>query len=360
MSQFIFTEELSVEDMRLTYKVTKVCEALIPGESKSQQLSLELENYSMKARLIEPIQVRREYASRTSLDLWHNPLTCNQAALAKYPGLYESAMLAGDIGGACELGWNFCLANFFTGEMNLASLAEHCESCLRQQKKYMQANFMHFSMPVVRCMMYLSNITIDGVKTFEELRAIGECANDRVLLFQVFMAQLSQYFWMNDYVAFITLSARHPLSKAKRVLDMVRCFYEGIASLSLARDTHEQKYQRAGEACLKLMVKLETLSEWNFGSKRLLLQAELHYLNGEIELADDSYNSSIAAARRSRFFNEEALAYELYGTFLVECNMPEKGLAQLQMAVEKYGEWGAKKKLDWLQTFIASVNACRF
>ena len=93
-------------------------------------------------------------------------------------------------------------------------------------------------------------------------------------------------------------------------------------------------------------------STWNFENKLSLLQAELHYLNGCLEIAELSYQAAIVSAHDHKFFHEEALARELYGIFLLENKMAEKGMEELQMAINQYKKWGAMRKVDDLKDFM--------
>ena len=76
----------------------------------------------------------------------------------------------------------------------------------------------------------------------------------------------------------------------------------------------KKKWREMGEKAVAAMTGYATsMSKWNWENKALLLQAELHYLNGDLELADTVYEASIKSAREHKFIHEEALAYELYG-----------------------------------------------
>ena len=88
----------------------------------------------------------------------------------------------------------------------------------------------------------------------------------------------------------------------------------------------------------------------------MLLQAEVHYTDGDIQSAERSYAASIKAARDHRFLHHEALAYELYGMCLVETQQRKKGAAQLRLALDRYERWGAGRKVEHLQEVIASVD----
>lgn len=87
-----------------------------------------------------------------------------------------------------------------------------------------------------------------------------------------------------------------------------------------------------------------------------MLRAELHYLNGEHESARVAYEQSITSARETENINNEALACELFGIFLCENKMINEGIKQLQMALEKYRQWGAARKVRDLEEFIESIN----
>lgn len=103
-------------------------------------------------------------------------------------------------------------------------------------------------------------------------------------------------------------------------------------------------------------MQLVQYSTWNFENKFSLLQAELHYLNGRHEMAELLYQAAIASAHDHRFFHEEALASELYGIYLVENKHIEKGLEQLQNAMDKYTQWGATKKSDMVKDALQRIR----
>lgn len=65
--------------------------------------------------------------------------------------------------------------------------------------------------------------------------------------------------------------------------------------------------------------------------KSQLLSAELHYLNGDLGAAEIAYKKSIASAHSHKFLHEEALAYELYGVFLIENKFIDRGKILLEL-----------------------------
>ena len=112
-----------------------------------------------------------------------------------------------------------------------------------------------------------------------------------------------------------------------------------------------------GEKALEEMSKWERSSSWNFSHKTMLLHAEVHYTDGDIQSAERSYEASIKAARDHRFLHHEALAYELHGVFCVENGMRDKGTTQLRAAIDRYRKWGALEVAKRVQLLVDSIAA---
>ncbi len=254
--------------------------------------------------------------------------------------------------GAMQVRWSHSLSSFYAGE-NITSLSKHFILCISQSKKMHQHSILYIAMAVYRGPIALSGrLDSDGIKSYAELEQIGKETNNSLLLFHNSMSQICVSFWFRDYVNVVKLCQKFPTSGFKRILHVVRSFYEGIAALQLARKTNELKLRSVGVEALENLSKLALVNIWTWKNKADLLRAELHYVDGNLALADAQYNASIEAAKRHQFQHEEALARELYGIFCCECKMIVKGMEQLNMAVEQYRNWGAFKKADDLQLFI--------
>ena len=167
---------------------------------------------------------------------------------------------------------------------------------------------------------------------------------------------LLDFIIFGRYIHVVTLAERYQIAKARRVLDCFQVFFEGIAALCLARDTQQAKWREVGKKAVESMSQLAQNNRWTFENKLLLLKAELYYLNRNNDTAELAYLASIASAREHRFIHEEALAYELYGIFCVENGNIDKGMEQLDMALQKYIQWGALKKVEALRYFMYLVD----
>ena len=215
-----------------------------------------------------------------------------------------------------------------------------------------------------RC-VHLSGESIDEVemKSMEELRALGE--GNAFLEWVVFVCRLANHFNMGEYEQVAELSqqysASHPTPlQTKRIQHILRNFMVGISVMNLARSTsNNAQYRELGDQAVALLSQLETISTWNFQHKRLLLQAELHYLNRDLISADRAYEASIRSARDHKWLNEEALAYELHGVFCVENGMRDKGTTQLRAAIDRYREWGATNVAKRVQLYVDGLSAAQ-
>ena len=228
------------------------------------------------------------------------------------------------------------------------------------QAKYQQHVALNIAMTWYRVIVQLSGQDDTDVKSFDELYQIGTESNNSQLILIVIVGQMCLHFFFRDYTAIMKLCEKHPAPAAKRILSTVRCFYEGMAALNLARQQpNEPKYRVIGEKAVKDMSKFEQINRWSFENNSLLLQAELHCLNQDYEAAENAYIASIKSAKDHKFMNEEAVANELFGIFCIENKMADKGVHHLRIALDLYKQWGAVNKAADLQKLIeakASVD----
>jgi len=327
-SLFSFTD-----DIKLGYRIGKVGESFIE-ESRNRhalrsRLCFELDS-TLKA-VIEPMQ----------------------PAVAQCPDRYDSAMLAGDVASAMLSLLAHCIGSLHIG-VDLVSLSKSFVGCIKQSTKFRQNFVQYLAMSAFGACIFLSGRNTDEVevKSYEELNQIGERGKHLNLLYQNFFNQMYCCFWAGEYAEVAELSKRHKPTGQKRILEVMRTFFEGVAALTLARHTGQASLKKTGEGALQKMLKWENISKWNFENMAQLLQAELHYLNGDIASAGSAYKASIASACEHKFVHYEALAYELYGIFCVENGMVKEGASQLQMALDKYTQWGAMTKVKALQRFV--------
>jgi len=325
------------ENMRLGSKIAKVCEALI-RDNPNEHL--------IRSRLC------------TELVVFHIFTQPAAAVMTQLPIMYESAKLTGDMESATLARWNCCAFVFWSGAESLLNVSKHLSMCIKEALKHKQTTMLYCAMAYLNTCLYLSGETDaeSDTKSFDELNEIGKSTKANLLLWQCHICKICEYFFMRDYLAVISLCEANPCPRPKRILHGWRTFFEGVACLSLARDTKQSKWRCTGEKAVWEMSRWAEMSPWNFESRYRLLQAELYYLDGDMASAEEAYNASVLSAQKHNYVNDEAIACELYGIHLVERKSTEKGVSQLLSALGKYKEWGATKKAKELQLFIETIH----
>jgi predicted ATPase/signal transduction histidine kinase len=100
--------------------------------------------------------------------------------------------------------------------------------------------------------------------------------------------------------------------------------------------------------------KLQIIRGWserhpdNFGHRRALVAAELARIEGRNEEARSLYDLAIAGARGQRFLQDEAVAQELAGRFLLAQEDRAAAEAYLRSSRDCFARWGATAKVDLL------------
>jgi len=281
----------------------------------------------------------------------------NRTVVPLFIDRYNSAMMNGDVESAMLCLLAYCTGSFYIGT-NLVSLTKTFKSCIDQAANYQQTNTLHVAMSNFRAVLHLTGRSNDevGIKSYEELEEIGKNTNSQLLLRRILMSQMSIHFYDRNWVKVMELFEKNPPSKFNNVLATGLALYGGVASLTLARQTHELKWRRIGEEAVEKMTKYEKVSSVNYSWVAKLLRAELHYLDGNLDLAEATFKASIGSARDNQCAHNEALVHELYGIFCIENEMVDNGAKQLQLALEKYKQWGAMNKANDLQMFIDIVD----
>lgn len=126
---------------------------------------------------------------------------------------------------------------------------------------------------------------------------------------------------------------------------IVQTFIAGLTAFQLYRESHNAIWAERGssrKATMKLWA--EQGSSWNFKQKFLLMEAEEHYCNGDIEIARKFYTSAIEAAKLHKFINDEALACELAAKFYWQIGDVMSSMEHFRLAHQKYIHWGALAK----------------
>ncbi|KAL7490512.1 hypothetical protein ACHAWT_000082 [Skeletonema menzelii] len=138
--------------------------------------------------------------------------------------------------------------------------------------------------------------------------------------------------------------------QSARIADLFQTFYQGVSGFHLARlDVDKaREWVAMGKNALSQYQTRVKYSDWNWENKLLLLEAESHACEGELEMAKSKFRASIDSAKRHRFVHEEGLASELLGAFLEENGNVDEAKEHYAYARLCYQKWGAFALADRL------------
>jgi predicted ATPase/signal transduction histidine kinase len=200
---------------------------------------------------------------------------------------------------------------------------------------------------------------------FLEARFLEEAKGNQTALGQYWVARLQASYLFGDYET----ARRSSEESAKRIqagiLGMVTSAeYAFYAALTLAASAEVGQAPTA--ELEELSSKLSTWAEHcpeNFRHKERLVLAERARLAGEPWRAMQLYRQAIEGAAREGFIQDEALANELRGRFLLEQDEPQFAAVSLRAARTGFERWGANAKvraLDDAYAELSRANDARF
>jgi ATP-dependent RNA helicase DDX31/DBP7 len=139
----------------------------------------------------------------------------------------------------------------------------------------------------------------------------------------------------------------------------VHAFIGGLASFRIYCETRDPLWaERAEHFRQRIKTWKDQGCLWNFENKNFLLDAENYYSNGNMELAQVSYDNAISSARQHKFLHEEALAYELAAIFYLNTGSKLVAFKYFTSAHGKYIEWGAFAKVRTLYAYVQETFKC--
>ena len=141
-------------------------------------------------------------------------------------------------------------------------------------------------------------------------------------------------------------------------------FYDGLISLEMAKQQREhasslpqnETFMNHAKECISKMKSLSENAPSNFLNKLYLLQAEMAAVLGDTLQANKCYQEAITLSEKNGFFNEEAIACERAGIFLLkqheQSNSSFSADAATQLFITSYKcyeKWGAAEKMKHLK-----------
>ncbi|MDZ8188808.1 MAG: AAA family ATPase [Nostoc sp. ChiSLP02] len=267
---------------------------------------------------------------------------------------------------------NYCLIKFLKGE----SLEEVYISC----KKYttiiekLKQNFSFYNILIfynlTTLLSQINNQTPIIVSTFQqkENEYLKEWTNqnNEWLLFCAYFSKTVYFYILKYYFSAFDNSINGEKYLRSTAAYLTTPQYNFYSSLSFLANYHNCNSEQQEIIIEKLEINQQDMKIWaehcpeNFQNKYDLVEAEKARVLTEIWQAQEFYEKAIQGAKKSEFIHEEAIAYERAAEFYLSLGREEIGRLYLRNAHHCYSRWGAKAKVQALESeypqFLMDIN----
>jgi hypothetical protein len=296
------------------------------------------------------------------ISYWKEPL---QAKIESLKENHRELVMVGDMECASLNANHFCRRSLLCGR-NLITAEKECAALLYEMHQLRQLTAL---LPMIS--NHLSILKLIGsnhdpehqLKPLFHLLGNNEINNEDGLLHhalsnrlvgsaqQCYFDRLMHAFWSKNFEEAAEYAEKYRECHQMIIFpDLFQTFYQGISAFHLARlqDDKSREWKAIGKNALSKYQTWVKYSDWNWENKMLLLEAELHACEGEVEMAVSKFQASIDSAQKHRFIHEEGLARELFGMFYEENGNKEDAMQQYAHARSCYQKWGAFALADRL------------
>lgn len=179
--------------------------------------------------------------------------------------------------------------------------------------------------------------------------------NDRAGLFISCVNKMILHYLFHDYAkAYETAEIGRSVIDAalSHILEPIFFFYDSLIRLAFLPFQSNGRWKgslKIVKQNQKLMKKWSEHAPMNYLHRYHMVQAELAYLDNDDNKAIKSYDTAIELAQKNEYVREEALAYELAGSYHLRKKNFRLAKSYLNEALYSYRSWGAAAKVDHLQ-----------
>ncbi|MCU0541216.1 MAG: AAA family ATPase [Oscillatoriaceae cyanobacterium Prado104] len=274
---------------------------------------------------------------------------------------YAIALETGDLEWAGYGLFNYCAHAYFSG-VNLAELEQIIDKHIEFTHTIKQEQTLNYLNIFRQAVLNLLGNSTDAEKligkAYDGEAKIREYLerDDFYPLFMTYLQQSSLYYLFGKYDRAIEYS----LSAEKHVGAVVANigysqFYFQDSLIHLANCENLAEPEK--EAILaRVNSNQDKVKKWaehaamNYLHKFNLVEAETYRVLGKNYEAADWYDRAIASANENEYIQDEALANELAAKFYLEWGKEKVAAVYMQSAYYCYAKWGAKAKIDDLET----------
>lgn len=132
--------------------------------------------------------------------------------------------------------------------------------------------------------------------------------------------------------------------------------FEGLTCFALAREggSNAKSLKKRGNVIVKMFSKLVKGGDVNVVHYLHLLSAEQAFAKGKSSDAKEEFDRAISTASRNGFIQDRALSHERCAIFFVNDKDDEWATHHVKKAIQSYEDWGASRKVQYLQEKFSS------
>jgi tetratricopeptide (TPR) repeat protein len=294
---------------------------------------------------------------------WKEPL---QAKIESLKENHRELVMVGDMECLSLNATHFCRRSLLSGR-NLLTAEKECAALLHEMHQLRQVNTLLQMISNHLSILKLIGSDVESKQQLNEplfhLLDNSDINNQDGLLHhalsnrlvgsaqQCYFDRLMHAFWSKNYIEAAEYAEKYRECHQMTIFpDLFQTFYQGISAFHLARlqDDKSRKWKAIGKNALSKYQTWVKYSDWNWENKMLLLEAESHACEGEVEMARSKYQASVDSAQKHRFVHEEGLAREMFGMYYEESGNKEEAMQQYAHARSCYQKWGAFALADRL------------
>ncbi|HEY9597020.1 MAG TPA: serine/threonine-protein kinase PknK, partial [Cyanophyceae cyanobacterium] len=274
---------------------------------------------------------------------------------------YQSGVETGEFEFAGYCAFFICDHSYFIGqeltgvEQTMATYSNAISQIRRENPFYWVAMFRQ---SILNLLGQSNNPTrlIGDVYNEEQWLPLAIQANDRLGLHLLYLNKLILSYLFGEQHQSIENAV-----KAEQYLDGVTAmvvvpvfyFYDSLAHLTMLADAsnlEKEAWINRINSNQEKMQKWAAHAPMNHLHKFYLVEAEKARVLGQIVEAEEFYERAISGAADNNYIQEEALAYELAAKFYLERGRLKIAQTYMKEAHYAYTRWGAKAKVEDLET----------
>jgi len=275
---------------------------------------------------------------------------------------YQSGLEVGDFEYAAYCAFEYCVHSFYSGRelTELESEMTNYSQVFRQLKQDTTVNYNEICRQAVLNLMGQAEDNpcrlMGEAYNEDKMLSVHQQKNDQVALYFLYFQKMTLSYLFHEYsdtLANVTIAEPYIAAMSALGATPSIYLYESLARLAMYLDASEEEQQAHLEKVQANQVKMQNWAHhapMNHQHKFQLVEAERHRVLGDQAKAMDYYDRAIKGAKDNGFKQEEALANELAAQFYLAWGKDKVGQAYLIDAYYGYMHWGAKAKVEDLET----------